>query len=302
MNIRDLDIFLSLAGSLHFGKASRACNLSPSALTRSIQRLEEETGHPLFVRDNRSVALTDAGVRFQAYARQARQEWMNFQESLAGEPGVSGTLSLYASITAVYSLLPELLEAYRAACPDVQLELRTGAAEQAIEQVLTGEIDLAVAALPGRRAPQLEFLPLAEIPLVFIAPKNGIHSDPPGKRGKLDLSLAPLVLPHSGLSRQRLDQWMKKNNITPDITSEVSGNEALIAMVRLGCGIGIVPQLVLERSPFCDDVRIVENAPVLDPYEVGLCATKRGLARPAVRAFWDLAENRPLRSGLPKSP
>lgn len=289
MNIPELNNFLILADSLHFGKASRACNLSPSALTRSIQRLEEEVGHPLFVRDNRSVALTPAGVRFQTYARQARQEWQEFQESLAAEPSVSGTLSIYASITAVYSLLPELLEACRAACPDVQLELRTGAAEQAVEQVLTGEIDLAVAALPDRRAQQLEFLPLTKIPLVFIAPKNGIHSAPPLKRGKLDLSLAPLVLPRSGLSRQRLDQWMKKNSITPDITSEVSGNEALIAMVRLGCGIGIVPQLVLAKSPFCDDVRILENAPVLDPYEVGLCATKRGLARPAVRAFWNLA-------------
>ncbi len=283
-------MFLSLADSLHFGKASRACNLSPSALTRSIQRLEEEVGHPLFVRDNRTVTLTPAGVRFQTYARQARQEWQTLQQELHDSPSVSGPLSLYASITAVYSLLPELLEAYRAACPDVQLELRTGAAEQAVEQVLTGEIDLAVAALPDRRAPQLEFLPLTKIPLVFIAPKQGINSAPPLKRGKLDLSLAPLVLPRSGLSRQRLDQWMKKNNVTPDITSEVSGNEALIAMVRLGCGIGIVPQLVLEKSPFCDDVRIVENAPLLDPYEVGLCATKRGLARPAVRAFWTLAE------------
>jgi LysR family positive regulator for ilvC len=289
MTIRELTHFLTLAESLHFGKASRACNLSPSALTRSIQRLEEEVGHPLFVRDNRTVTLTPAGVRFQTYARQTRQEWQTLQQELHESPSVSGPLSLYASITAVYSLLPKLLEAYRAACPDVQLELRTGAAEQAVEQVLTGEIDLAVAALPDRRAPQLEFLPLTKIPLVFIAPKQGLHSEPPLKRGKLDLAQIPLVLPRSGLSRQRLDQWMKKQNVTPDIASEVSGNEALIAMVRLGCGIGIVPQLVLEKSPFCDDVHILENAPVLNPYEVGLCATKRGLTRPAVRSFWNLA-------------
>lgn len=291
MNLRDLDIFLTLAETLHFGKASRACNLSPSALTRSIQRLEEEVGRPLFVRDNRSVALTPAGIQFQNYARQARQEWQEFQETLSDKPSVSGTLSLYASITAVYSLLPNLLEQYRSVCPDVQLELRTGAAEQAVEQVLSGEIDLAVAALPDRRTAQLEFLPLTKVPLVFIAPKQGLHSEPPLKRSQLDLSLAPLVLPRSGLSRQRLDQWMKNNSITPDITSEVSGNEALIAMVRLGCGIGIVPQLVLEKSPFCNDVQILKNAPVLDPYEVGLCATKRGLTRPAVKAFWHLASS-----------
>jgi LysR family positive regulator for ilvC len=283
MNIPDL---------LHFGKASRACNLSPSALTRSIQRLEDEIGHPLFVRDNRSVSLTPAGRRFQDYARQAKQEWQALQQELQESPSVSGPLSIYASITAVYSLLPQLLENYRTAWPDVQIELRTGAAEQAVEQVLTGEMDLAVAALPDRRAPQLEFLSLTRIPLLFIAPRQGLLSEPTQKNNRLDLGRTPLVLPRSGLSRRRLDQWMKKQNIVPQIASEVSGNEALIAMVRLGCGIGIVPQLVLEKSPFRDEVQILESAPQLDPYDVGLCATRRGLARPAVLAFWNLAEQK----------
>ena len=289
MNIHELNNFLALADLLHFGQASRACNLSPSALTRSIQRLEEEIGQPLFTRDNRNVALTPAGERFKAYALRARSDWKTLQDDLRDEPAVSGTLSIYASITAVYSLLPDLLESYRAAHPQVQLELNTGAAEQAVDQVLAGEIDLAVAALPDRPAARIEFLPLTEIPLVFIAPASGTFADPPRKGKQLDLSKAPLVLPRSGLSRTRLDKWLKQKAILPDIRSEVSGNEALIAMVRLGCGIGIVPQLVLERSPFRDDVQVLKNAPHLEPYSVGLCAAKRALARPAVRALWDLA-------------
>ena len=291
MNIHDINTFLAAADLLHFGQASRACNLSPSALTRSIQRLEEEIGQPLFVRDNRNVALTPAGGRFKTYALRARSDWQTLQEDLRDEPATSGTLSIYASITAVYSLLPDLLEIYRTAHPQVQLELNTGAAEQAVDQVLAGEIDLAVAALPDRPAARIEFLPLAEIPLVFIAPVSGEFADPPRKGKQLDLSKAPLVLPRSGLSRTRLDKWLKQNAILPDIRSEVSGNEALIAMVRLGCGIGIVPQLVLERSPFRDEVQILKNAPQLDPYSVGLCAAKRSLTRPAVRALWNLASS-----------
>lgn len=292
MNIHDLDTFLTAADLLHFGRASRACHLSPSALTRSIQRLEEETGQPLFTRDNRNVTLTPAGELFKKYAQRARADWKTLQEDLRDEPGISGTLSIYASITAVYSLLPDLIETYRSAHPQVQLELNTGATEQAIEQVLAGQIDLAVAALPDRPARQLEFLPLTEIPLVFIAPINGQHANPPRMRGQLDLTRAPLVLPRNELSRHQIDQWMKQKAILPNIRSEVSGNEALIAMVRLGCGIGIVPQLVLERSPFRDEVQILENAPQLAPYIVGLCAAKRSLTRPTVQAFWNLATPR----------
>lgn len=292
MNIYDIETFLAVADLLHFGQASRACNLSPSALTRAIQRLEDTVGQPLFVRDNRNVALTPAGERFKTYALRARADWKTLQEDLSDGPTISGPLSIYASITAVYSLLPDLLETYRSSFPDVQLELRTGAAEQSVDQVLAGEIDLAVAALPGHRPAQLEFLPLTEIPLVFIAPKQGAYSQPPLKRKKLDLANIPLVLPRSGLSRQRLDLWMKKQNIAPNIASEVSGNEALIAMVRLGCGIGIVPQLVLEKSPFCNDVQIITSAPVLDPYTVGLCTAKRALNRPAVQAFWQMTHKK----------
>jgi LysR family positive regulator for ilvC len=184
-----------------------------------------------------------------------------------------------------------LLESYRASYPFVQLELATGSAEQAVAQVQKGEIDLAVAALPDRERSRLEFLPIITIPLVFIAPRLADAAMLPERDGRLDLSRAPLVLPQIGLSRRRLDRWLKEMRIVPNITSEVSGNEAIIAMVSLGCGVGIVPQLVLERSPFRDEVIIVANAPRLAPYVVGLCSSKSNLQRPSVSAFWELARS-----------
>ncbi|UPU34558.1 HTH-type transcriptional activator IlvY [Geomonas paludis] len=292
MDLRELEIFLTVAELKHFGRASQACNLSPSALTRTIQRMEEELEQPLFLRDNRTVTLSPAGERLKAYARLCLTEWQGLRSSMKNEQTVAGSLSIYASITAVYSLLPELLEAYREKYPEVQLELRTGAAEQAVAQVQSGEIDLAVAAFPDGPRSNIQFLPIVTIPLIFIGPRQSGVVEVPVKGELLDLSRAPLVLPQTGLSRRRLDQWLKEHRITPNITSEVSGNEAIIAMVRLGCGVGIVPQLVLERSPFRDEVVVLDNAPVLKPYEVGLCTSKRNLQRPSVKAFWQLAEER----------
>ena len=291
MDIRELEIFLTTAELLHFGRASQACNLSPSALTRTIQRLEEQLDQALFVRDNRTVQLSPAGEQFCVYARQAVLDFQNFQDSLAGRQRFVGTLSLYASITAVYSLLPDLLEGYRKAYPDVQLELRTGAAEKAVLQVESGEIDIAVAALPDRRSAGVEFLPIMTTPLIFIAGKQLAASICKIEDSQLDLARIPLVLPQAGLSRRRLDKWLKTNRITPNVSTEVSGNEAIIPMVHLGCGVGIVPQLVLERSPFRDDVVILDRMPQLEPYVVGLCSSKRNLQKASVGAFWQLAEN-----------
>ena len=53
MDIRSLELFQHLATSLHFAKTSDALFVSPSTLSRAIQRLEEECGTALFVRDNR---------------------------------------------------------------------------------------------------------------------------------------------------------------------------------------------------------------------------------------------------------
>ena len=292
MDIRELEVFLTTAELLHFGRASQSCNLSPSALTRTIQRLEEELGEALFIRDNRTVQLSTAGEKFVVYARQALLDFQTLQSSLSGKQVFSGSLSLYASITAVYSLLPDLLETYRTKYPDVQLELRTGAAEKAVLQVETGEIDIAVAALPDRKRRGIEFLPIFTTPLIFIAGKSLAATLPKKRDDILDLTQVPLVLPQVGLSRRRLDKWLKQRGITPKISTEVSGNEAIISMVHLGGGVGIVPQLVLERSPFVNDVMVLERAPQLEPYVVGLCSSKRNLQKAPVKAFWQLAEGR----------
>ncbi|MEJ1267288.1 LysR family transcriptional regulator [Pantoea ananatis] len=68
MDLRDLKLFLHLAESCHFGRTARAMHVSPSTLSRQIQRLEEDVGHALFLRDNRTVALTEAGERLKLLA------------------------------------------------------------------------------------------------------------------------------------------------------------------------------------------------------------------------------------------
>ena len=64
----EFSLFLRLADSLHFARSAKAAHMSPSALTRFIQRLEEELGQPLFSRSRRGVALTRAGEIFRDMA------------------------------------------------------------------------------------------------------------------------------------------------------------------------------------------------------------------------------------------
>ncbi|MCK5197576.1 MAG: HTH-type transcriptional activator IlvY, partial [Spirochaetales bacterium] len=100
----------------------------------------------------------------------------------------------------------------------------------------------------------------------------------------------PMVLSEQGLSRQRVDSWFQKKGLKPDVYAEVSGHEAILAMVRLGCGVGVVPRLVLEKSIFTAEIAVMDVTPRLQPYTVGLCLSAKRLASPLVRAFWEIVD------------
>ncbi len=298
MDDRSLELFLHLTSTLHFGRTGAACNISPSALSRTIQRMEEELGVTLFVRDKRSVSLTEAGKQLRDFARERVDRWELFRESLMPHDNLlQGEIVLYCSVTAAQAVLSEIFVAFRGRHPAVHIRLQTGDSANAIDRILDGSADLTVAARPDVLPKSVEFLPLVTTPLLFIAPRvecevtQMINSRQPPWRS------VPMILADRALSRRRADEWFRAKRVRPNIYAEVAGHEAIIAMVRLGCGVGVVPQLVLDQSPLRTEVRVIDVEPSLASYHVGVCAFRRRLQSPTVRAFWEVAAE----SGSPLS-
>ncbi len=248
MDIRAIRIFTQLAHSLHFGRTSRTCGLSPSALTRTVQRMEEELGVRLFQRDNRRVRLTAAGRVFLRYAEEAEQRWQALQRELAGSAGLRGELSLYCSVTAAQSLLPRILAAFRENHPGVGITLQTGDAAEAIHRLQAREAEVTIAALPDNLPPAIEFIVLAETPLVFIGPVRFADTII-SRDGSIDWQRTPLITGRAGSAASGWTAGFGKRQ--PNIYAWVAGNEALLTMVSLGCGVGVAPRLVLEKSTPC---------------------------------------------------
>ncbi|MBL6993074.1 HTH-type transcriptional activator IlvY, partial [Desulfobacula sp.] len=274
MDIRNLKLFRHLAGTLHFARTSQACYITPSALTRVIQRLEAELGETLFIRDNRSVELTPAGSAFKKYSDDVLQRWDRLHDELSSEDILEGELSLYCSVTAAYGILPSLMSRYRKAHPSVKIHLETGDAAKALLKLSAQDADMVIAALPDILSKDLIFQTLFQTPLVFIASLQYqeiiLHAE-----GGIDWERTPLIIPDHGLSRDRIDQWFAKENFIPHIYSQVAGNEAIIVMVSLGCGIGLIPRMVLEKSPFFNRVKILDETPELPPFVIGLCTREK---------------------------
>ncbi len=288
MQLQDLKLYKHLAGSLHFAATSRACNISPSALSRTIKRLEEESDQILFIRDNRKVELTDAGKKYLQFTDRVLEEYRLLMDFYASKKSsLLGTLRIYSSVTASYTILSDILKGFQTRYPDVHIDLKTGSAADAIDQVLKGNTDISVAAKPDRLRDSIAFRELAVTPLYFVMPKKECPVRKLIINKQLNWEKIPFILSERGIGRVRLDRWFRKNHLHPDIYAQVSGNEAILAMVGLGLGIGLVPGLVLDKSPLKDDIEILKGAPELAPYTVGICTTKRLLASPLVKALWE---------------
>ena len=289
MDVRSLQQFVNLAESLHFGRASEASHVSPSALSRGIRRLEQDVGAQLFERNNRSVSLTHAGRLFLGYARAALGDWDTIRNTLMEASGeLHGEISMFCSVTASYSFLFDILTRFRRDHPRIEIKLHTGDPEEAVARVLAGVEDIPIGARPASLPKGLAFRSITVSPLVFIAAQDGDQIGRVTRRQSqaADWSGTPMILSERGLARNRLDEWFRKLGATPNIYAQVAGNEAIVSMVSLGFGVGVVPRIVLDNSPLADQVRILNVRPRLAPYEVGLFALEKRLGSPLISAFW----------------
>src|SRR5580700_3361023 len=143
MELRHLRYFLAVAEERHFGHAARRLHIAQPPLSRQIQALETELGFPLFDRARRRVELTSAGVALLTYTRRVFDMIeLGVQEARRASAGQIGRITVgYPSSVASSGLL-ELLGAFRARSPEVQIALRELAPQEQLEALKDGRIDV----------------------------------------------------------------------------------------------------------------------------------------------------------------
>ncbi|MBA4863618.1 HTH-type transcriptional activator IlvY [Streptomyces sp. PSKA54] len=284
-------LFLHLASTLNFTRTAADCHVSPATLSRTVQRLEAATGHRLLDRGPHGVALTEHGHHFRCYAAEALELWDRYCDNDLTRDQLGGELRVFASVTACQSLLPDLLAPLRDAHPRVQISVRTGDAAAALALLDDGEADLAVAALPSRIPATLLARTVARTPLVLV------RADPPRSSAQLPAPDEPFVLPRQGLVRDIANRWFRRLGITPRIAAEADGHEALLTLVALDYGTGIIPDLVLRHCSIRHRLHVAPAPSSPGELTIGACIRRTDLHRPLVAAAWAATgPGQPLRS------
>lgn len=289
MDTKSLQMFQHLATSLHFGQTAEAFYVSPSTLSRCITRLEDEIGCSLLTRNNRTATLTVAGRQLKLFADQQLEQLDLLRLSLNQQQAqLTGRLHIYCSVTAAYSHLPDLIDKFRQQHPLVEIMLTTGDAADALPQVQQQAVDIAIAAKPDNLSSSYFFHHLATLPLSLIAPTVACTVQQKLQNSLINWAEIPIILPEHGSARTRFEKWYRTMQFgKPNIYAMVSGHEAIVSMVALGCGVGITPQVVVDNSPVSDRVYALPVEHNIAPFELGICCLNIRKEQPLIQAFFD---------------
>ena len=143
MDLHQLHYFKTLAQMKSFTKASEELVLSQPALSRSILRLEEEVGVPLFERKSRGVVLNRYGEVFLQHVTKAVAEVGEAMQEINDliNP-FHGTISIAFIQTLGSSFIPDLLGNFQKLTPEIKFQLSQHTTGKIIDQIVTGEIDI----------------------------------------------------------------------------------------------------------------------------------------------------------------
>src|ERR1051326_8350864 len=145
MELNQIRYFVVLAQTLHFTRAAETCNVSQPALTRAIQKLEDELGGSLFFRERARTQLTELGQRMLPLLERALNATREARaEAEAFRRRESSPLRIGLEFSVPPTVLTPVMTSLRGSNTDVELTLRSGSQADLTERILNSEIDLAL--------------------------------------------------------------------------------------------------------------------------------------------------------------
>ncbi|WP_070886473.1 LysR family transcriptional regulator [Pseudomonas sp. D1-3] len=245
--LRELKTFLTVVRCGTFAAAGKQIGLTQSAVSAQIRNLEGAVGQSLFDRTGRTATLNQAGARAVPLAEKILEQFslMSTPERLED---YRGELRIGAIGTVQSCLMPAMLLKLREQAPGIETKLVPGVSLDLLNQVDSGEIDLAIIIRPPFQLPkELELELVRSEPFVLVAPTD-MDAQEPMKM----LTEHPFIrYDRSSFGGRLVTQFMRKQRIQPRQVLELDELDAIVKMVESGLGIALIPEagLWVENQP-----------------------------------------------------
>ncbi len=239
------------AGGL--ARAADLMNITQSALSHQVKGLEDQAGVELFVRRTKPLKLSSAGMRLLRLAEKVLPEIEALEDDFANlRLGKSGRLHIAIECHACFEWLFPVLEAFRKAWPDVDVDIRPGLAFDALPALKREEVDLVVSSDP-EDLDAVDFTPLFNYEPVFVASaQNPVASKP----FVLAEDFRDQLLITYPVDRARLDvfsQLLTPAKVEPRGVRQVELTAVILLLVASNRGVAVLPDWVVREVRYHSD-------------------------------------------------
>jgi DNA-binding transcriptional LysR family regulator len=243
MDLRQLEMFRTVAETSSFTRAGEKLHVSHSAISRQVKLLEDELRVLLFARANKRVTLTEPGTALLTHVDAIfNQVEMATQSVHQISMKVDRQLNLGTATTMLDFFLPPVFEEFKRKYPRVDVHIKTGPWQLLLEAIRAGTVDLIIGSLPtpflGR---DLVVRPLYREELVLVAGNNHPLTRKTTIRPDELTQFSLLTYPTYSATRQILESMFRRLKISPNILLELENDEAIVNCVSEGVGIAFLP-------------------------------------------------------------
>ncbi|MFD2739122.1 LysR family transcriptional regulator [Sulfitobacter aestuarii] len=239
------------AGGL--ARAAEQMNITQSALSHQVKGLEDQAGVELFVRRSKPLKLSPAGQRLLRLARQVLPQVQALQEEFAGlRAGSTGRMHIAIECHACFEWLFPVLEQFRKAWPEVDVDIRPGLAFEALPALLREEVDLVVSSDP-EELPGVEFVELFDYQAVFVAASTHPLAAKPCIEAADFRGETLITYP---VERARLDvfsQLLIPAKVEPAAIRQVELTAVILLLVASNRGVSVLPDWVVREVKYSSD-------------------------------------------------
>ncbi len=242
MELRILRSFLAVAREQSISGAAKSLHLSQPSLSRQIMDLEYELGTKLFERGNRKITLTEQGILLRKRAEQIVELVQKTEEELTlVDEAVSGTVRIGAGETHAFRTLAQSVQELTARYPDVHFHLFSAHAEDVMERLDKGLIDLGIVR-ETFNSQRYESIWLPKEPWVVLLHRDTRLGQLPGNEIDLAaLAEEPIIIPSATARGEEIRQWFHSVGVTPQVFCVYNAMLSAIMLVREKTGAALCP-------------------------------------------------------------
>ena len=253
IELRHLKTIKAIHDSGGLARAAEVLNMTQSALSHQVKGLEDQAGVELFARRSKPLRLSAAGLRLLRAAERILPEIDAVGEEFrALRAGRSGRLHIAIECHACFDWLFPVLEQFRRAWPEVDVDIRPGLAFEAMAALMREEVDLVISSDP-EKLPGIVFNPLFDYaPTLVAARSNPLAAKPWVEAG----DLRDQVIISYPVDRTRLDVFtglLTPARVEPQAVRQVELTAVILLLVASNRGVAVLPDWVVREVKYSSD-------------------------------------------------